>query len=370
MTFNNEIYQPPPHPYDRLNKLKPVCEAHPGGIVNLSIGSPSDPPPAAVVAALGSSNTERGYPASNGSPEFRQAAATWINTFDGVDIGADDVRATIGSKEFVAGLPHWLKLRRPDLDVVLYPETSYPSYAMGATLGRCRPVAVPMNDQWQMDLSAIAEADAERALCLWINSPGNPAGGLDDLDAAAEWGRERGIPVISDECYISFTWDGPGQSILRNGTDGLIAVHSLSKRSNFAGARAGFYAGDAELIHYLSELRKHAGFMPPGPSQAAAVVAFGDELEVQEQRVRYVERMNFMCEILAEMGIKCDLPRGGFYLWVPAPDGDAWGFVERLANDLGMLVAPGEFYGDAAPGYVRIAMVTPMESLELVRSRL
>ncbi len=363
-------FDPPPHPYDRLNKLKGVCEAHAGGIVNLSVGSPSDPPPAAVTAALGGSNTERGYPASNGSPEFRQAAANWMNTFEGVDVGSDDVRATIGSKEFVAGVPHWLKLRRPDLEVILYPETSYPSYAMGATLGGCRPVAVPMDENWRMDLSAISPEDAERALCIWVNSPGNPAGGLEDLDATAAWGRERGVPVISDECYISFTWNGPGRSILSNGTDGLIAVHSLSKRSNLAGARAGFYAGDADLLHYLSEVRKHAGFMPPGPSQAAAVVALGDEVEVLVQRERYMERMEFMQEILAEIGVKVDLPEGGFYLWAPAPNGDAWAFVERLAQDLGILVAPGEFYGDAAPGYVRLVMVTPMESLELVKSRL
>lgn len=362
-------FNPPPHPYDRLNMLKPVCEAHDGGIVNLSIGSPSDPPPAAVVAALGSSDTERGYPASNGSPAFRQAAADWLNTYSGVNIGADDVRATIGSKEFVAGLPHWLKLRRPDLDVILYPETSYPSYAMGATLAGCRPVAVPMDANWRMDLNQIDKADAEQALCIWVNSPGNPAGGLEDLDAAAAWGRARGVPVISDECYISFTWDGLGKSILSNGAEGLIAVHSLSKRSNLAGARAGFYAGDAELLHYISEVRKHAGFMPPGPSQAAAVVAFGDEEGVLIQRGRYMDRMKYMREVLAELDVECSLPQGGFYLWVPAPDGDAWGFVERLATDLGLLVAPGEFYGDAAPGYVRMAMVTPMESLELVRSR-
>lgn len=365
MSFN-----PPPHPYDRLNKFKPVCEAHDGGIVDLSVGSPSDPPPPAVVAALGNSDTERGYPASNGSPEFRAAAAEWLSTYDGVNISAADVRATIGSKEFVAGLPHWLKLRRPDLDVILYPETSYPSYAMGATLGGCRPVSVPMDENWRMDLSKIDPADADQALCIWVNSPGNPAGAIEDLDAIAAWGRQRGIPVISDECYISFTWDGPGRSILSNGIDGLIAVHSLSKRSNFAGARAGFYAGDPELLHYLSEVRKHSGFMPPGPSQAAAVVAFGDEAGVEVQRGRYLERMQFMVEILAKMGIQCQLPSGGFYLWVPAPGGDAWAFVERLANELGVMVAPGDFYGDAAPGFVRMAMVTSMESLELVRSRL
>jgi len=158
----------------------------------------------------------------------------------GVQLDASAVAATIGSKELVAGLPHWLHLRTPDRDTVLYPEVSYPSYAMGATLAGCRPVAVPVDDRWRIDLGAIDPDDAARALCLWINTPGNPAGGLDDLDAAATWGRAHGVPVFSDECYVEFTWDGPRRTILTNGFEGLVAVHSLSKRSNFAGGRLGF----------------------------------------------------------------------------------------------------------------------------------
>src|SRR3546814_2999004 len=139
---------------------------------------------------------------------------------------------------------------------------------MGATLAGCR--AVPF-----LDLDEIAEDDAARALCLWVNGPGNPTGDLDDLGAAAAWGRAHDVPVLSDECYVEFTWDGPPRTILEHGTDGVLAVHSLSKRSNLAGARAGFYAGDGDLVHYVSEVRKHVGLLVPGPVQAAAVVAWG-----------------------------------------------------------------------------------------------
>ena len=139
--------------------------------------------------------------------------------------------ACIGTKEFVAGLPHWLRLRDPSRDTVLHPAVSYPSYAMGATLAGCRAVAVPVDEEWRLDLSAIDPADAERALCLWSNTPGNPAGGLDDLGAVARWGRAHGVPVFSDECYVEFTWDGepsvpgrpPGRTILEHGTDGVVA---------------------------------------------------------------------------------------------------------------------------------------------------
>lgn len=363
-------FVPPPYPYDRLDEIKAIADRHDGGCVDLSVGTPCDPPPPAVVAALGSSNAERGYPASIGSLAYRTAARDWLARRTGAEVEPSQVAACVGTKEFVALLPQLLQLREPQRDTVLYPAISYPTYAMGATLAGCRAVAVPVDDQWRIDLSAIEPADAERALALWVNTPGNPAGGLDDLDAAAEWGRANAVPVFSDECYLEFTWDGPGRTILRNGTDGLVAVHSLSKRSNFAGARAGFYAGDAQLVHYLSEVRKHMGLMVPGPVQAAAVAAFSDDAHVDEQRGRYRSRLERMIELLDTIGIKATMPAGGFYLWVAAPAGDAWALARQLAEKAGMLVAPGEFYGDAGAGHVRIAVVQPDEQLDLVAARL
>src|SRR3954452_3939806 len=212
-----EGFSPPPYPYDRLTPLKQHADRHEGGCVDLSIGTPTDAPPAAVVAALGSSGVERGYPLSTGSTGLREAASKWMATHLGADVPTEHVAACVGTKELVAGLPHWLRLRDPARDTVLYPAVSYPSYAMGATLAGCRAVAVPMDDHWRLDLSAVADEDAERALCLWVNTPGNPAGGLDDLDAAADWGRARGVPVFSDECYVEFTWDGPLRTILSSG---------------------------------------------------------------------------------------------------------------------------------------------------------
>lgn len=361
---------PPPYPYDRLDAFKVLASAHDGGMVDLSIGDPFDPPPPAVVEALASSASERGYPASIGSPAYREAAAGWMARELGVEIGVNELAACIGTKEFVAGLPHWLRLRTPQRDTVLYPAISYPSYAMGAELAGARAVPVPVTSDGRSDLDAIDPADAARALCLWVNSPGNPTGHLDDLGAAAHWGRANGVPVISDECYVEFTWDGHRRTILEHGSAGVLAVHSLSKRSNLAGVRAGFYAGDGDLVQYLSELRKHAGFMVPGPVQAAAVAAWNDQSHVDAQRRRYLDRLERFRSVLAGIGVDAPMPGGAFYLWAPAPGGDAWALVERLATDGGALVSPGEFYGPTAAGFVRVAVVQPDERLELVGRRL
>jgi aspartate/methionine/tyrosine aminotransferase len=246
---------------------------------------------------------------------------------------------------------------------------------MGARLAGLRPVPVPLDDHWRLDLAAIPPADAARALLLWVNTPGNPAGGLDDLTAAAAWGRQWDVPVFSDECYVEFTWDGPRRTVLGHGggpdgLTGVVAVHSLSKRSNLAGLRVGWYAGDPDLVHYLQEVRKHVGMMVPGAAQLAARAALADTDHVAVQRGRYRARLVRMQTILRTVGIDAPLPGGGFYLWVRPPGGDAWAWTERLAAEGGVLVSPGEFYGEASGDYLRLAMVAPDDRIELVADRL
>ncbi len=374
-------FSPPPYPYDRLASAAQSAARHPGGVVDLSVGTPCDPPPDAVVAALGTSGTERGYPASIGSAALREAAAGWMRRRFGVSIDPGQVAACVGTKEFVASAAWFLKLRTPGRDTVLAPALAYPTYAMGAQLADCRLVEVPAGDDGALDLSAIAGEDAERALCLWVNSPSNPTGALSDLGACARWGRARAVPVLSDECYAEFTWQGAPTSVVQHGLEGVVAVHSLSKRSNLAGVRVGCYAGDGNLVEYLSEIRKHAGLMVPGPVQAAAVVAWEDDAHVARQRERYRRRLARLAEILQGAGLDTPLPAGAFYLWVPVPgwahaQGEvegrpgAWVLTSALAEAAGVLVSPGEFYGEQAAGFVRIAAVQPDDRIELLATRL
>jgi succinyldiaminopimelate transaminase len=362
-------FVPPPYPYDRLDRLAPLAARFDGGVIDLSIGTPCDPPTPAVVAALSSSDSERGYPPSVGTEALRGAIGAWLERHFAVDVPLTQIAACVGTKELVATTPHYLRLRMPGRDTVLYPAVSYPTYEMGAILAGCRPVPVPERPDGAIDLAAIDPADAQRALLLWVNSPSNPTGALSDLAGAAAWGRANGVAVFSDECYVDFTWDGPRASILQSGLDGVVAVHSLSKRSNLAGVRVGFYAGDAELLGYLREVRKHVGMLVPGPAQAAGVAALADEAHVEVQRDRYRRRLERLAGVLGRWaGIDVPMPAGGFYLWFDA--GDGWAFAERLMKEGGALVSPGDFYGAGGAQNVRVAVVQPDDRIELIARRL
>ncbi len=376
-------FAPPAYPYDRLNALQARAEQRFGlgtgtidtaGIVDCSIGTPCDPPPTSVLEAMAASNAERGYPASAGSAAYRRAATAWLARRFDVAVDADaELAACVGTKEFVASTPHYLRLRTPRRDTVLYPAVSYPTYAMGAELAACRAVPVGELDGGGLDLASIEPDDVKRALMLWTNSPSNPTGRLTDLAVVADWGRAHHVPVFSDECYAEFTWEGRPATVLAGGLSGVVAVHSLSKRSNLAGIRAGFFAGDPTLVAYLRDVRRHAGLMVPGPVQAGGAVALADDAHVTEQRHRYRERLVFVQQLLDGVGLTAPMPAGGFYLWVPVPPvmaGAGWALTEHLALTAGLLVSPGELYGPDGAGFVRLAVVQPMERLAVVGERL
>lgn len=345
----------PPYPHSTLGELHQLA-AGAGEVVDLSIGTPCDPPPAKVLEILASSGAERGYPPSPGTPRFREAAAAWIERRFSVSVDPGNVAACVGTKELVAGLPSWLRLLTPERRLVVHPELAYPSYAMGAFLAHGE---------------AASFEGQSPALCRWVNSPSNPTGELDDLAAAARWANDNDTPVLSDECYAELTWDGPPRTILEQGLERVLAVHSLSKRSNLAGLRAGFFTGDPALVEHLVEVRRHAGLMVPGPVQEAAAAALDDDDHAASQAERYRSRLERSAVALRAWGLsEVELPAGGIYLWVRSPDGDGWSLARRLAEHAGAVVAPGSLYGEAGAAHVRIAMTVPDTQLDLVLSRL
>jgi succinyldiaminopimelate transaminase len=362
-------FTPPPYPYERLDGLKKIASRFDGGPIDCSIGTPVDPPPPDVLAELARAVGARGYPTSAGSADYRGAAANWMQRRFGVTLSSDDVAACVGTKEFVGTIAGYLHLRSPERDTVLYPAISYPTYAMGAMLAGLRAVPVTMVDG-RLDLTSIAGGDVKRALVLWANSPSNPTGVLDDLEGVALWGRNNEVLIASDECYAEYTWAGRPRSILEHGLEGVLAVHSVSKRSNLAGARAGFYAGDPDTVAFLRLVRQHAGFMVPGPVQAAVAVAYGDDEHVNVQREIYRARLEQMSRALVAFGVQAPFPEGAFYLWCSKEGMDGWELAALLAESSGLIVSPGDLYGDAGAHFVRLAVVQPDERLLLAASRL
>jgi succinyldiaminopimelate transaminase len=374
-------FVPPPYPHDRLAGLRTIAGAVPGGIIDASVGTPVDPTPEVVIrAATAALRDATGYPASIGSPAFREAAAGWLHRRFAVGVGADAVLACIGTKELVAGLARLLSLRDPARDTVLYPALAYPTYAMGATLAGLRAVPVPLDEAWRLDVTAVDPDDAARALVLWCNDPANPTGASASASQLADtvaWARSYGIFVASDECYAEFTCadDGtptPPVTALAGNHEGVVAVHSLSKRSNMAGFRIGFVAGDRELVGYLGEVRKHAGMMSAAPVQAAAAAALGDDGHVDEQRARYARRRRSALEAFEAFGLVHDGGPSTFYLWLRATAGDpvdGWSLAARLA-EAGVLVAPGDLYGAAGAGHVRLALTLTDDQVQRMVERL
>ncbi|MEI8080875.1 MAG: succinyldiaminopimelate transaminase [Actinomycetes bacterium] len=357
--------QLPDFPWDKLIPAKDRASAHPGGICDLSVGTPVDPVPEFIRAALSGAANSPGYPTTQGTAELRGAIVGWLERCLGVlGVSVDSVLPTVGSKELVAWLPTLLGLG-PD-DTVVIPATSYPTYEVGALLAGC---SVIRSD------SLVAIGPVTPAL-LWLNSPANPTGKVlpvEHLRKVVQWARERGVVVASDECYIELGWTEDPVSILHpdvcgGSHKGLLAVHSLSKRSNLAGYRAGFVAGDQDLITSLLGVRKHAGMMVPAPVQAAATAAFNDDEHVRDQRKRYRNRRELLAAALREAGFRIDESAAGLYLWV-SRDEPCWDTVEWFA-ERGILVAPGDFYGPSGGRHVRVALTASDERVEVAGTRI
>jgi succinyldiaminopimelate transaminase len=193
------------------------------------------------------------------------------------------------------------------------------------------------------------------------------------LAKVVAWARERGVVVASDECYVEYGWEARPVSVLDEAVcagshEGVLAVHSLSKRSNVAGYRAGFVTGDPDLVARLLEVRKHAGMMVPAPVQAAAVAALEDDEHVEDQRRRYAARRAVLRPALDSAGLRVEHSEAGLYLWATA-DEPCWETVGRLAGQ-GVLVAPGDFYGPAGAGHVRVALTATDDRVAAAAERL
>ena len=353
----------PDFPWDSLAGARTRAGAHGDGIVDLSVGTPVDPTPELGRQTLAGAADSPGYPLTSGTAALREAIAAYLTQRWGVaGLTPTGTLPAIGTKELVAWLPTLLGLG-PD-DLVVFPTMAYPTYEVGARIAGCRIQAA--DDP--------ADVDGRPAL-VWLNSPSNPTGQI--LDAAelrrrVDWARGLGAIVASDECYGEFGWDTEPVSVLHpsvSGGDltGLLALHSLSKRSNLAGYRAGFVAGDEALVTELLAVRKHAGMILPRPVQEAMRVLLADQQHVAEQRDRYARRRALLRPALETAGFTIDHSEGSLYLWATRGE-DGRTTVDWLA-ERGILVAPGDFYGPAAAQHVRVALTATDERIAAAAAR-
>ncbi|HEX3907323.1 MAG TPA: succinyldiaminopimelate transaminase, partial [Mycobacteriales bacterium] len=352
----------PDFPWDLLAPYAEKARSHPDGVVDLSVGTPVDPTPDVVQQALSGAADAPGYPLTAGSPALRKAVAQWFDRRFGATVDPAAVLPVIGTKELVAWLPTLLGAQS-----VGYPSLAYPTYDVGARIAGASA----------MTLDATVAAGPARLDLLWVNSPSNPTGAVlpaEHLRKVADWARDRGTVLASDECYADIYYgDKAPLSVLSSDVCGgdhadLLAVHSLSKRSNLAGYRAGFVAGDPALIARLLEVRKHAGMIVPAPVQTAMIAALGDDDHVVTQRARYAARRTLLLDALRAAGLTVEDTGAGLYLWATRDEG-CWDTVGWLA-ERGILAAPGEFYGVAGARHVRIAVTATDERVAAAAARL
>lgn len=360
------MLQLPDFPWDTIADAAARARSHPDGFVDLSVGSPVDPTPEVISEAFALAASAPGYPTTIGTPELREAIGAWFERRRGVPgITAERVIPTIGSKEFIGLLP--LALGIGPGDVVVHPELAYPTYEVGAVA--VGATALPADDP--------ASWPAETKL-VWLNSPGNPDGrvlGVPELRAAVARARELGAVIVGDECYAELNWAGPDPTpsildpaVVGDSRAGVLAIYSLSKQSNLAGYRAGIVAGCAELIAGILAVRKHLGLMVPLPVQRAMTVAFTDDDHVAEQRERYRERRRRLKGGLERAGFFIDESDAGLYLW--ATRGEDSRATLALLADLGILAAPGDFYGAKGGRHVRVAFTATDAAIREAVARL
>lgn len=381
-----------PYDWSRVADYRRIAAATPGGIIDLSVGSPVDSVPLSVRGALtAASNTSYayGYPLTAGTTDLRQAITDWMRDVRGVDLGAINagIVPTVGSKEAVSLMASLLRLGPGD--VVVQPRVSYPTYEIGTQLAGATVLKV----------DDVSDVDSWRSVpnvkAVWVNSPCNPtgevlsAGWLSEIVAAA---RQIGAVVLSDECYALMDWRGGERfrggstkrdnwtqqspltspcalnpQVCENTANGILVLYSLSKQSNMAGYRAAFIVGDHALVNRMTTYRRQIGQIVPGPVQDAMATALRDVDAAREQWNRYHNRLIMLVDALRDYGYNVSMPQGALYVWAPVRSEDCWHDMDDLAR-IGIVPSPGEFYG--ASDHVRFSVTASDDKIAAAAHRL
>jgi succinyldiaminopimelate transaminase len=385
-TLNPALAASGPNPLAALREEVAARRAAGADLIDLSIGDPDEPTPAAVRAALRDAvGPVSSYPTARGQEATRAAIADFLARRHGVDVDpATQVLPTSGSKEAIFHAPLAFVDPAGPRRAVVFGTPGYPTYARGTRLAGGEPIAVRLREEdgWRLDLAALDPDVLARTCMVWINHPHNPTGAtvdvayLRDQLAAA---RAHDVVLCSDECYQELWAEDPSEapSLLEacdGDTSGALAFLSLSKRSGMTGYRSGAIAGDPALIAVLRRLREDTGTASPDFVQAAAVAAWSDDAHVIARRAVFAAKRDAVLAGLGEVGVRWSGSRAGLYVWARAEampgveDGDDVALARRLL-DAGLVVTPGRAFGAGGAGWVRLALVPDVEGCRAAMRR-
>ncbi|HJQ84822.1 MAG TPA: LL-diaminopimelate aminotransferase [Candidatus Binatia bacterium] len=370
----------PPYLFAEIDRLKRQVAARGVDLVNLGIGDPDTPTPAHIVERLreaaGNPANHR-YPDYEGLASFREAAAGWMRRrYDVAADPATEVVSLIGSKEGIANMA--VAFVDPG-DVVLVPDPGYPVYHIGAGFngGVTHRMPLRRENAFLPDLGAIPADVARRAKLLWLNYPNNPTAAVAPrafLADAVRFAERHGIILCHDAAYAEIYFGERPPSILEipGGREVGIEFHSLSKTFSMTGWRIGFAVGHPELIGGLGKVKTNVDSGVFQAVQEAAIAALtGDVAVVDRLRAMYRERRDVLVAGLRDIGLPCDPPAGTFYVWVPVPRGtSAAALATRCLTEAGVVVTPGNGFGEAGEGYIRLTLCSPVDRLREAVERL
>jgi acetylornithine aminotransferase len=353
------------YPFVRLTDAKARLRAAGVEVLDFGIGEPREQTPAFIRAALaGAVESLSTYPLATGVPELRDAIAGWIERRFGPRLDPDrEVIPTLGSKEAIFSFAQVL-----DGDLVAVPTPAYPVYERGAAFAGKAVLELPLRAEagFLPDLDAVPADTWARVALLWLNYPNNPTAASAPLalyERAAELAREHDFLLASDEAYSEIYFGDPPASVLELADrTNVVALNTLSKRSSMPGYRSGFVAGDPDVIAALKRYRPNVGVAPPEFIQRAAAAAWGDEAHVDAVRAIYARKREALLPALEARGLRHAGGDATFFLWL---DGGAGAEATAAAwLERGIIVAPGSFFGPAGEGFLRFALVPPLEECE------
>jgi LL-diaminopimelate aminotransferase len=370
----------PPYVFARLDELKARAREQGLDLIDLGMGNPdgSAPKPVieAAIAAL-QHPSNHGYPPFEGTASFRQAITSWYQRCYDVELNPDsEALPLIGSKE---GLGHLALAYINPGDTILVPTPSYPAHFRGPLIAGANiyPIHLSEEQNWLIDLSTIPDDVARRAKILYFNYPNNPTTATaprEFYEEVVKFARHYEIMLVHDLCYAELAFDGyqPTSLLEIPGAKEIgVEFHTLSKTYNMAGWRVGFVVGNSDVIQGLRTLKTNLDYGIFSAIQKAAETALQlpDEY-IQEVQQRYSSRRDFLIKGLGELGWKIPPSQATMYLWVKTPVGQgSTEFALDVLQKTGVVMTPGNAFGEAGEGYVRISLIVDCDRLAEVLRR-